>query len=161
MDRTKKDADPGLRAAVLNNLGNLFESQKKYDQAAIVYRDVAVLARQAGNKELSAKAQVNLARATLEQGDAGRAAVEMKGVLSLVAVLPDSHEKAAILIQAGQLFSRINKIQKKSGGSVALGQAYKSLMAAQKVAGNIGAAGSTIGGTRDLVGVLQAGRQLN
>jgi CHAT domain-containing protein/Tfp pilus assembly protein PilF len=138
-DRTKKDADPALRAAVLNNLGNLFESQKKYDQAGIVYRDVAALAKQANNQELAAKAKVNLARVSLEQEDFNRAVKELKGALPLAAALPDSHEKATILIQAGQLFSRIHKSMKRSGtqNGDAMGQAYKSLTQAQKVADRI------------------------
>ena len=136
-DRTKKDADPALRAAVLNNLGNLFESQKKYDQASIVYRDVATLAGQAGNNELAAKAGVNQARVSLQQKDYDRAAGELYGALVPAATLSDSHEKSSVLIQIGQLFSRIHKVEKKSSAGQdtnALGQAYKALTAAAKVA---------------------------
>jgi CHAT domain-containing protein len=133
-DRTKKDTDPALQGAVLNNLGSLFESQKKYDQAAIVYRDVAVIAKQTGNQELAAKAQVNLARMSLEQNDASQAAGELKSALPTAVALPDSHEKGAILVQAGQLFGRIYKSQKKSES---LGQAYNAFIAAQKVADTI------------------------
>ena len=136
-DRTKKDADPALRAAVLNNLGNLFESQKKYDQASIVYRDAATLAGQAGNNELAAKAGVNQARVSLQQKDYDRAAGKLYGALVPAATLSDSHEKSSVLIQIGQLFSRIHEVQKKSSAGQdtnALGQAYKAFTAAAKVA---------------------------
>ena len=139
-ERTEKDADPALRAAVLNNLGNLYESQKQYDQAGIVYRDVAALAKRGGNNELAAKARVNLARVSLQQKDYDRAAGELHNALPLAASLSDSHEKSSVLIQIGQLFSRIHKAQKRSSAgqdSDALGQAYKALTTAEKVAKNL------------------------
>ena len=140
VERTKKDADHALRAAVLNNLGNLFESQQDYDQADVVYHDVVMLAKISGNNELMAKARVNQARVSMQQKDYDRALEMLQSALPLATSLSDSHEKSSVLIQIGQLLDRIHKAQKKSSAGQdtdALGQAYKALTAAQKVADSI------------------------
>ena len=45
----KELGDSGLSATILNNLGNLFITQRKYDEALGAYMESIALAKKSGN----------------------------------------------------------------------------------------------------------------
>src|SRR5262245_22829964 len=122
------DAKP-LAAALLTNLGNLDASREEYADAAREFGEAAELAAKSGDPSLAARATANQAQAAQR---AGAAAGEVRAALAratgLAKDLPDSHEKAYLLIGAARTCEKLGDLQ----------QAHALLQRAQSVAEAIG-----------------------
>src|SRR5262245_42578444 len=118
-----------LTAALLTNLGNLDASKEAYAAAAREVGEAAERAAKSGDPSLAARAQANQAQAAQR---AGAAAGEVRAALAratgLAKDLPDSHEKAYVLIGAARTYARLGDLQ----------QAHALLQRAQSVAEAIG-----------------------
>lgn len=100
----RKQNDRELVAGVLNNLGNLLAAQEKYDDARAAYREAA---EHAGASALAAKARSNLANMAVMADDFEHAPALNQAALKAAQALPDSHEKAFVLLRAGQTWESL------------------------------------------------------
>jgi tetratricopeptide (TPR) repeat protein len=91
-------------AAALNNLGNLLAAQEKFDDAENVYRE-AIAAAAPGT--LDAKARANLASVAVAKGDFAEVPALNRAASEAANALPDSHEKAFVLLRAGRTWEAL------------------------------------------------------
>jgi CHAT domain-containing protein len=104
--------DAAVEASVRNNLGNLYaawaevlrdeEKPVRYDAAFEQYARSAALAGQSGDAPLSAKATVNAALSAARGGRHEKADALNARAFAAVGALPDSLEKANLLVAVGQ-----------------------------------------------------------
>jgi CHAT domain-containing protein len=94
-------------AAGLNNLGNLLTSEGKHGEALAAFEESARLAEQDGDHLLAAKAWLNAANATLQQGNPEKVKGWLDAAWIAIDGLGDSHDKAYALIVIGQLYRRL------------------------------------------------------
>jgi CHAT domain-containing protein len=104
--------DPAAVASIRNNFGNLYAAWSEvlkdrgepdlYDKAFDHYAAAADLARQAGDATLAAKASTNAALSAARGGQADKADDLAKRSQQAVGGLPDSLDKAHLLIAIGQ-----------------------------------------------------------
>ncbi len=98
----------GARALALLDLGNHQAAIGQTSQALGAYRRAARLAGRAGNQQLAATALANAARLSLlEEGDS-RHGLASKA-LDLALGLPDTHDKAFLLLNLGRSFARLDQ----------------------------------------------------
>ena len=103
----KAEATP-LTAALLTNLGNLDASKQAYAEAARDYAESAALAEKAGDPTLAARALANQAQAAQRSGaPPGDVRAALARASAFADDLPDSHEKAYLLISAGRTYARL------------------------------------------------------
>ena len=81
-----------LQAAILNDLGNLYTIQKRYDEALTAYRDGVKLAQNSGNIALAVRAQTNTAVALLQRGQYNDARSFLDVAATDIRDLPASHD---------------------------------------------------------------------
>ncbi len=98
---------PGLSAVILNNLGNLFTSQKKYKEAIDSYMKSMTLAKTIDNHSLISKALTNAAMASIEDGEYKQAKMLLDTALEPCRSMTDSHDKAYGLINIGLAYHNI------------------------------------------------------
>lgn len=106
------DAAGAVQAQALNNRANLAamraatlpdeEAEVARARALEDYTKAAALAEQAGDRSLAAKARVNAARTVQQAGQPERADHLNGEAVAALATMPDSAEKAHLLIAAGQ-----------------------------------------------------------
>jgi CHAT domain-containing protein len=102
LEEAKAAKDTKLAAAIWNDLGNVLVTKQNYADALAAYKESAVLAGQTGNKSLSAQALCNAAL-TAARSEKNEEAFELNGrALQEIALLPESHAKAFLLLSAGQ-----------------------------------------------------------
>jgi CHAT domain-containing protein len=99
--------DGALAANAANDLGNLYSYQRQYAGAETQYEHARELAKSAGEPDTACQAGGNLARAELEQGDLAKAGRSCAAVTRDAAQLPDSHDKAFLLIGVGDTLNKI------------------------------------------------------
>ena len=92
---------PGLEAAALNDLGNLHLLRAEPEKAAGLYRAAGELAQAAGNRGLAGLAWANAARA--EVAEPQRALEAVGRAEEALVEVPDSHDRAALLLNLGLL----------------------------------------------------------
>ncbi len=102
IDKATATNAPGLLAATLNNQGNLFTQQNKFDQAAKVYAESIRLADSSGHYKLAAKASVNLVIAAMKIGAVGEIETLLKAAQTQLEKTVDDHDKAYSWISLGQ-----------------------------------------------------------
>ena len=127
-----------IAATALNNLGNLLAVSKLYDEAGKRYAECADLANKTGNTGLAAMAYVNATRIAQLQGDDRSAAAMLESVQKLTGTLPDSHDKAYVLLGVGRLRLRQEGDNKPPAPGNSLELAYQSFHAALDTAVAIG-----------------------
>ena len=126
-----------LAATALNNLGNLLLREQQYTDALAAYEKGIGLAKQSGDRLLQAQASANAARAALENGDPERSSELLSAALDVTRGLSDSHDKAYLLLNIGQLGRRHDADETNNSG-IWPGQAYEALQQGQRVAESIG-----------------------
>jgi CHAT domain-containing protein len=99
--------DLGLAADAANNLGNLYSYRRDYRVAENQYEQAAELAGKANEPTAACRSQGNLARAELEEGNFEKAEKSCATVAREAAELPDSQDKAFLLIGAGDVLNKI------------------------------------------------------
>jgi CHAT domain-containing protein len=98
-----------FEAQLHNELGNLFLTQGKSEEALAAYETSVQLGRRAGDSRLAARALCNAAVAAVGKGDLTRAD-ELNGeALAEIGGLPPSHDKAFLLVTAGQTDARLGE----------------------------------------------------
>jgi len=108
----KQAESPVLAAAVLTNLGNLSASREDYAEATRYYAESASFAGKAGAPAVMARAYANLARAEQRSGaPAGEVRAALSKATALAVDLPDSHEKAYLLISMGVTYARLGDLE--------------------------------------------------
>lgn len=111
--------DQGATASILNDLGNLLAAQGRAEDAVRAYEEAT---QKAGDRALAAKAQANLAASLADGPSAIRA---NQRALKTATALPDSHEKAMLLLTIGRTSMRHREPSQaqstwKQAGEVAL-----------------------------------------
>jgi len=124
--------DAGLAADAANNLGNLYSYQLRYPEAEKQYERAMQLASE---PEGVCRSEGNLARVKLDEGDFEKAEKYAEAVANHAAKLPDSHDKAFLLIGAGYTF---NKIGSQAHEDRLRLKAYEAYQAAAGTAERIG-----------------------
>src|SRR5262245_28016875 len=101
-----------LAAALLTNLGNLDASKEAYADAARSYAEASALAGKAGDPSLAARALANQAQAAQRAGaPAGEVRAALARATALADGLPDSRDKAYVLINAGRTYARLGDLE--------------------------------------------------
>lgn len=96
-----------ILAATYTNLGNLRAFQERRRAALEAYRLGADQARQAGKPELQARALSNAAHVAGPAGDSNTASALAEQAHGIARGLPDSHDKAYLLISLGQFYAAL------------------------------------------------------
>jgi CHAT domain-containing protein len=127
---------PDVRISTLNNLGNLYTLQKKYNKAIATYKTCSELFETTDNK-LYGRVMANMAKALVLQGKNYLKAEKTLGIAyEIHSKLTDSHDKAYGLINIGQTYCHLGSFSYSSNlNHEAL--AVKILKEAAVVAGNI------------------------
>jgi len=105
VDFANKIPHPLLLANILNKQGNLLMAEGKYTEAKDEYQKS--FDKQADDKTLTAKVQLNLIRAMVKKGDYDQAESNIHTALKHIKKLPDSHDKAFALIDFAQLLQTL------------------------------------------------------
>jgi CHAT domain-containing protein len=132
---------PALEAAILNNLGNLQASEGALAEAAHAYAQSAERAEAAGDAALAARAYANAARVALRAGDPpARVRDLLAKARASAETLPDSHDKATLLINVGRSYERLHQGAGASGEASTrdLERAQQVLRRAEEAAGSVG-----------------------
>lgn len=109
IEKARSANAPGLLAATLNNQGNLFTQQNKFDQASKVYTESRRLADSSGHHKLAAKASVNSVIAAMKAGTVGDVETLLKVAQSRLEKTVDDHDKAYNWISLGQIASQLSE----------------------------------------------------
>lgn len=102
LEAAKADQDSKVAAGILNDLGNLLATEKKYGEALGAYEESAALARQTGNSSLTAQSLCNAAATAARAGDYRKADDLNTQALRETERLEASHAKAFLLLTSGQ-----------------------------------------------------------
>jgi tetratricopeptide (TPR) repeat protein len=124
--------DPRLAQAVLNDQGNLFAVQQKYDEAIAAYEKSIGAARQADDRAGAALALANAAATALRIGRHERAVEFNEQALIEAEPLEASHTAGFLLLRIGQTDRQI-RISERSGINRVF-RAYRAFQSALKIA---------------------------
>ena len=102
LEATKDGHNPRLKAAILNDLGNLLTTQQAHAEALKAYEESIVLARQSSNSLLAAQALCNAAATAARAGQNEKADELNARAVQEIASLESSYAKAFFLLTAGQ-----------------------------------------------------------
>lgn len=128
---------PALAATAQNNLGNLFLRHHQHADALIAYEKGIAHAKKADNRLLQAQTSANAARAELENGNLEHSNELLSVALDVTRGLSDSHDKAYLLLNIGQLGRRFDA-DGPYRRSKWLRKAFAALQQGQVVAESIG-----------------------
>jgi CHAT domain-containing protein len=133
-----KAGDPALAASVQVNFGNLEAAQQHADEALGAYEDAATLARAPGASDVRARALANAAALSLRTGQAPEVVRRrLAEAAPLARGLPDSHDKAYLLINLGRTYMRLAEAKGADQRSD-LKEAHVLLREAERVSDEIG-----------------------
>ena len=118
-DEARKLGDAAAVASILNDLGNLLAAQGRTGDAMRAYEESG---EKAGGSSLAAKAFANLAAAA---SDAQTASQANRRAVRVLSKLPDSHDKATLLLTIGRTWLRHREAEDalaawKQAGEIAL-----------------------------------------
>jgi CHAT domain-containing protein len=102
LELARTETNSLLTAAILNDLGNLLLTQQKLDEALTAFGESSNLARQSGDRLLTAQALCSEAAAAARAGLDQQAGKLNGEALTEIDQLPDAHEKAFLLLTAAQ-----------------------------------------------------------
>ena len=103
----KEMGDSGLSATILNNLGNLFTTQRKYDEALGAYMESIALAKKSGNASLEVRTLTNAAMAATQKAEYKESKTLLDRALEQIRNLDHSHDKAYGLINIGLTYRHL------------------------------------------------------
>lgn len=107
LDAAKADGNDQLSATILNDLGNALTSQQQYAAALSTYEESWTLAGQTSNSLLQAQAHCNAALAAAQAGDVEKTDQLNATALDDIGRLPDSHDKAFLLLTSGHTYLQL------------------------------------------------------
>ena len=112
LELAKSAESPALAAALLTNLGSLDASNEAYADAARAYAEAAALAAKSGDPALGARALTNQAQAAQRSGaPTADVRAALARAVALADGMPDSHDKAYVLISAGRTYARMADLE--------------------------------------------------
>jgi CHAT domain-containing protein len=132
----KQAGDTALAARLLNNLGNLKASQREYRSALSAYEQSAALAKEARSPSAEARALTSAGRAALEAGQLEPATRLLTQAKVRIALLPTTHDKAAIAIHLGKSYERLAQLLPERHDASLLA-AFEALTGAVEVANKL------------------------
>ncbi len=109
-EQARESENPLILSAVLNNMGNLFASDKEDDEAEAAYRESLRLAEDMqGSADLKSKVLINLARLAFQRRTYQDTDVVMplENAKAQTEKLPDSRDKSSDFISLGLLARKI------------------------------------------------------
>ena len=107
LNQDQADGRLGSAAVTGNNLGNLLASQGNFEEAISVYKQVIVNAKSVENANLVAKGLTNISRVMVDSKQHKNALKQLEEASKHTNALPDSHEKAYLLISIGRLYTKL------------------------------------------------------
>ena len=110
----------GLAARILHNLGNLFMSQQKPQEALGIYRDVAVSATQAGSPAVAASALTHAAMAAVQSGHPQDSLTLLHNAWEQMQRVHPSHDKAYALVNMGLTYHDLRAFLVDSASTLVL-----------------------------------------
>ncbi|MCP4692572.1 MAG: CHAT domain-containing protein [Desulfobacterales bacterium] len=116
--------NPRLQAAILVAAGSLFAADRDFEGALATWSEALELAERAGDQPLKVKALVN-ALYTASQSP-GYENFDTDNALAEIRKLPDSHEKARLLIQLGVVTGKIRKSSGKENNDAVANKLLRS-----------------------------------
>jgi CHAT domain-containing protein len=122
-----------LTAAILNDLGNALSAEGEYADALKAYEESWTAAEQTGNALLTAQALCNGATSLARSGETEKADHLNARALDRIERLPASHDKAFLLLTAGQTDGRIQSTGTNVSEQIKL-RAHRSFQEAQAIA---------------------------
>lgn len=128
--------DAGQRAALFNNLGNLYSVKRQHNEALSAYRTSAIEARVAGNDVHSAQALSNATRSAIALRDFEQGSVLFDEAQAAATGLADTHVKAEILIHIAKSALLLSTSNPRMRDSV-LSVAYADLRQAAYISGEL------------------------
>ena len=127
---------PAAGAVILNNLGNLYSARSEYESALKSYQQAYVLAQEADDTLLMAKARTNAA-VCASHTDGDKSGSLKSDAMALISRLKDSHEKAFLLLAVGQAGQRLaiqlEPTHRSKALDEVLGVYYQSLQIANRL----------------------------
>ena len=123
--------DPAARARLLFSRGQIEQRSGRSDGAAAAYAESALLARTASDRWLEARAEVSALRASSQAAAREDLAPRVERALARLGGLPDSSEKARLLVHLGGTAVDVAERSDRKGMRAA---AARSLAAAADVA---------------------------
>ena len=97
----------GLIAALLNDLGNVFASQRQYGEALDAYLESVQRAEQSGARALAGRALTNAAVASTQQGQSQAARAQLDRAREQMQGVEPSHDTAYDLINIGLAYANL------------------------------------------------------
>lgn len=125
-----------LTAALLNDMGNVLASEKKYDEASQAYTESITLTQKSRNHSLEVNALINAAMALQQSGRHQEAKDRLDQALKQGEALEDSHDKAYELLSMGLAYNKLRPHLKGLRDAL-LVQAFQAFNEAATVAGRI------------------------
>lgn len=133
LDSAVEDGHHDAAAAVSIDLGNLYQAQGEFDDAAAAYATAAKFAEMTRNNLLTAKSLMNIAATAAMSGDVREAETTVNQSLEGTARLANSHTKAQLLIIGGNTYKRLATNSGTARGGL-LGKAHRAYSDAIEVA---------------------------
>src|SRR5262249_46303798 len=133
LEAARADHNPGLSAVILCDLGNALASEQHYTDALKAYDESSTLARQTSNSLQAAQALCNAAVSAVRAGEPEKANEFNAQGIRESERLPASHDKAFLLLTAGQTDCQIQFTNTEASHQVTL-RAYDSFQKALDIA---------------------------
>ena len=121
-----------LSASLLNDLGNVLGVTSNHSEALAAYTESSILAKATGNQLLAVTAMVNAARVSVNQGNEKDVGDRVALALEEQETLPDSFEKAQVLLNIGTLVLDLSS-KHPSPPELLRTQAEESLQMARRI----------------------------
>ncbi len=102
LEMARKDGRTAQTAAVLNDLGTLLASQKKFDDAQAAFNESSTLAKQANDQRLLATVLCNAAAGLVLAGNYQKAGELNAQALEAIRPLPISHDTGLLLLTSAR-----------------------------------------------------------
>lgn len=133
LENAKSLNDAGLQASLTNNLAHLLKARGDTDAALSRFRETFLLARQAGNPALQAKASLAAAGTLLSSGqDGANVQLLLEQAWQAASSLTPSRSRAWLSIRNAQLLQQL--VNDSSSGKELLSKAAQRLQAAADTA---------------------------
>ncbi len=100
-DLARQSGDHRLRAAAVNDLGNLYAAAGRAGEAAAAYADATAAADAARDGALAATTEINAARLAFQRGDPSRARALLTRAVDRLDHMPPTYDRGLALVSAG------------------------------------------------------------
>jgi CHAT domain-containing protein len=137
LEAASRDEDRTSQSEIQNDLGNLLLVQQEYEGALAAYETSVALAHRADHPGMVARALCNAAVAAVRAGKDGEAEDLNAQALGAIEILESGHDKAFLLVTAGQTDRQIGMDDAETSRRLTL-RAHRSFEQALDWAGRFG-----------------------